>query len=88
MLAFRLGAQSAGLSIIEQHDLLPYLPAATHTMQRTTSSGTGAIVDSQDWVFAAATGEHLEYDVKFGFRRRAILDKLAAVPHSPATSSV
>src|ERR1700675_4714767 len=26
-----------------------YLPATTHTMQRATSSGSGQIVDSQDW---------------------------------------
>src|SRR3954466_3942849 len=41
-----------------------YLPASTHTMQRSTSatgsSAGSGIVDSQDWVFAAATGEHLE----------------------------
>lgn len=46
-----------------------YLPATTHTMQRTTSSGAGPIVgpimDSQDWVFGAATGEHLEMHIKY-----------------------
>jgi hypothetical protein len=45
-----------------------YLPATTHTMQRATSStgsGGGAIIDSQDWVFAAATGEHLELHIKY-----------------------
>jgi hypothetical protein len=43
-----------------------YLLAATHTMQRTTtSSGSGPILDSQDWVFAAATGEHLELHIKY-----------------------
>jgi hypothetical protein len=42
-----------------------YLPATTHTMQRTTSSNAGAILDSQDWVFAAATGEHLELHIKY-----------------------
>ena len=45
-----------------------YLPATTHSMQRTTaspSSGTGPIVDFQDWVFAAATGEHLEMHIKY-----------------------
>lgn len=42
-----------------------YLPAVTHTMQRSTSSGTGPILDSQDWVFAAATGEHLEMHIKY-----------------------
>lgn len=42
-----------------------YLPAATHTMRRTVSSGTGPIVESQDWVFAAATGERLEMHIEF-----------------------
>jgi hypothetical protein len=42
-----------------------YLLATTHTMQRSSSSGTGAIVDSQDWVLAAATGERLEMHIKF-----------------------
>src|SRR3954467_10046157 len=37
-----------------------YLPATTHTMQRSTSAGFGPILDSQDWVFVASTGEHLE----------------------------
>jgi hypothetical protein len=42
-----------------------YLPAATHTMQRSTASGAGPILDSQDWVFAAATGERLELHIKY-----------------------
>ena len=45
-----------------------YLLATTHSMQRSTSStgtGTGAILDSQDWVFAATTGEHLELHIKY-----------------------
>jgi hypothetical protein len=46
-----------------------YLPASTHTMQRSTSSGAGSgagpILDSQDWVFAAATGERLEMHIKY-----------------------
>jgi hypothetical protein len=42
-----------------------YLPATTHTMQRSTSSGSGPILDSQDWVFGAATGEHLEMHIKY-----------------------
>jgi hypothetical protein len=42
-----------------------YLRAATHTMQRSTSSGPGPIIDSQDWVFVAATGERLEMHIKF-----------------------
>jgi hypothetical protein len=42
-----------------------YLLAATHTMQRSTSGDTGPILDSQDWVFAAASGEHLEMHIKY-----------------------
>src|SRR5262249_41748898 len=42
-----------------------YLLATTHTMQRSTSSGTGPIIDTQDWVFAAATGERLEMHIKY-----------------------
>jgi len=37
-----------------------YKPATTHSVTRTFSS-----VDSQDWVFSAATGEHLEMHIKF-----------------------
>ena len=42
-----------------------YLRATTHTMQRSTSSGEGPIIDSQDWVLAAASGERLEMHIKF-----------------------
>jgi hypothetical protein len=42
-----------------------YLPATTHTMQRSTASGSGPILDSQDWVFGAASGEHLEMHIKY-----------------------
>lgn len=42
-----------------------YLLATTHTMERSSSSGSGPILDSQDWVFAAATGEHLEMHIKY-----------------------
>lgn len=42
-----------------------YLLATTHTMARTTSSGAGPILESQDWVFAAASGEHLEMHIKY-----------------------
>jgi hypothetical protein len=43
-----------------------YLPATTHTMQRSTSSGgAGPVIDSQDWVFQAASGEHLELHIKY-----------------------
>jgi len=42
-----------------------YLLATTHTMQRSTSGGTGPMLDSQDWVFAAPSGEHLEMHIKY-----------------------
>jgi len=43
-----------------------YLPATTHTMQRTTSeAAAGPILDSQDWVFTAAGGERLELHIKY-----------------------
>ena len=42
-----------------------YLQAATHSMRRSTSGEGGALVDSQDWVFAAATGERLEMHIKY-----------------------
>jgi hypothetical protein len=46
-----------------------YLLATTHRMQRTTSSGidsaSGPVLDSQDWVFGAATGERLEMHIKY-----------------------
>jgi hypothetical protein len=46
-----------------------YLKATTHTMQRATldtaSDTSGPILDSQDWNFAAATGEHLELHIKY-----------------------
>jgi hypothetical protein len=43
-----------------------YLLATTHAMQRGTSAaGSGPILDSQDWNFVAATGEHLELHIKY-----------------------
>jgi hypothetical protein len=43
-----------------------YLAATSHTMQRTsTASNSGPILDSQDWVFSAAGGEHLELHIKY-----------------------
>ena len=52
-----------------------YLPATTHTLRRTTTSGSGPIMETQDWVFAAATGERLEMHITFergvGTRRPA-----------------
>jgi hypothetical protein len=43
-----------------------YQLATTHRLQRSTSSsGSGPILESQDWVFAAATGEHLEMHILY-----------------------
>ena len=43
-----------------------YPPAPTHSVQRTTpSSSAGPAIDSQDWVFAAASGERLELHIRF-----------------------
>ena len=42
-----------------------YLQATTYSMQHSTSSGTGPIVESQDWAFAARTGERLEMHIKY-----------------------
>jgi len=42
-----------------------YLAATTHVMERSTTSGVGPIVETQDWVFEAATGEHLEMHIEY-----------------------
>jgi len=42
-----------------------YLRATTHTMQRSTSSGAGPILDTQGWVFSAASGERIEMHIKY-----------------------
>lgn len=43
-----------------------YLLATTHDMiWSTKSSGSGPIIESQDWVFAAATGERLEMHITY-----------------------
>ena len=42
-----------------------YLRAATHKMERSTNAGTGTIVDTQDWAFAASGGEHLDLRIKY-----------------------
>ena len=42
-----------------------YLLATTHTMRRSSVSETGLVLDSQDWVFTADTGEHLEMHITF-----------------------
>jgi hypothetical protein len=43
-----------------------YLSTTTHTMTRSTStSASGAPLDSQDWVFQAPSGEHLELHIKY-----------------------
>jgi hypothetical protein len=42
-----------------------YLPATTHTLHRIVSNGTAPILETQDWVFAAAGGERLEMHISF-----------------------
>jgi len=43
-----------------------YLLASTHEMKWSTkSSGTGPIMETQDWVFAAPTGERLEMHITY-----------------------
>jgi len=52
-----------------------YRLATTHSMQRSTSSsGNGPIVDSQDWVFSTASGEHVELHIKY---ERGVANKAA-----------
>src|SRR6185436_19587540 len=53
-----------------------YLAATTHAMQRTATldpKGSGAVIETQDWDFAAAGGEriqmHLKYEKGAGVRR-------------------
>jgi hypothetical protein len=43
-----------------------YLAATTHDMRRTVAiSGASPVMETQDWVFAAKTGEHLEMHIRF-----------------------
>jgi hypothetical protein len=45
-----------------------YLTATTHAMQRSSTSpgtGGGPIIDTQDWTFAAISGEKLELHLKY-----------------------
>jgi hypothetical protein len=45
-----------------------YLLATTHSMQHVTQSGTSSakpIMETQDWVFAAASGERLELHIAY-----------------------
>jgi len=42
-----------------------YKQATTHTVQRSTAGDKGPIMDSQDWVFVAPSGERLEMHIKF-----------------------
>lgn len=42
-----------------------YLPAETHSLRRSTASVTGPIIETQDWIFTAATGERLEMHITF-----------------------
>ena len=43
-----------------------YLLADTHDMRRSsTDSAAGPLLDTQDWVFTAKSGEHLELHIKY-----------------------
>lgn len=42
-----------------------YLAAKSHKMQRSTVSGSGPIMETQDWAFTAASGEHLEMRIRY-----------------------
>ena len=42
-----------------------YLPTTTHEMERSSASGVSGVEDSQDWVFEARTGEHLEMHIRY-----------------------
>jgi hypothetical protein len=41
-----------------------YLHATTYSYQRSLTSGSGPVLESQDWVFGAGTGERLELHIK------------------------
>ena len=49
-----------------------YRAATTHTVHRALANDTGPVVESDDWVFRASTGERIEMHIKFergfGFR--------------------
>ena len=43
-----------------------YILATTHKMRRsTTEAATGSIIDTQDWDFSAATGEHVQMHIRY-----------------------
>jgi hypothetical protein len=43
-----------------------YIAATQHSMQKaTTATGAGPVIDSQDWNFTAASGEHVEMHIKY-----------------------
>src|SRR5262245_36761248 len=42
-----------------------YQLATTHTMTRSVTNASGRMLETQDWVFAAAGGEHLEMHITF-----------------------
>ncbi len=42
-----------------------YLAATQHSVKRTITADAGPVVESQDWVFHAASGEHLEMHITF-----------------------
>jgi hypothetical protein len=52
-----------------------YLPASTATAKRSVSAESGAVTETQDWVFQAASGERLELHITF---ERGVANRAAA----------
>ena len=42
-----------------------YLPATSHLMKRSSTSGVGPVEDVQEWAFEAGTGEHLRMSIRY-----------------------
>ncbi len=67
-----------------------YLAATTSTVKRATmtpAGGKGPMIESQDWVFAAATGEHFEMHIQYergDSNRRPMMDRKYYSAKNPA----
>jgi len=42
-----------------------FLSATTHKMRRTETTQNGSIINTEDWAFQAASGEHLEMHIQY-----------------------
>lgn len=71
-----------------------YLLATTHSVKRTVdrpATGAGPMMESQDWVFAAATGEHLEMHLTYergGANKRPLTDVKFYSAKNPAMALI